>query len=168
MSNTIVKWFVKEFKEMVGITVYLFFIFSAFLTYRSLIMAQLGIEYHEYGFAIIKALVFAKVILIVKFVSVVKRFDDKPLIIPTIYKVVLFTLFSAMFVVLEHLVRGLIEGLTVVGSIEEIAAVGVNELMSRILVFVFALVPYFIMNEISRVVGKGKVLEWFFRGRHPA
>ena len=153
---------------MVGITIYLFFIFSSFLTYRSLIMAQLGIEYHEYGFAIIKALVFAKVILIVKFVSVVKRFDDKPLIIPTMYKVVLFTLFSAMFVLLEHIVRGLIEGLTVIASIEEITAVGANEMMSRILVFVFALVPYFIMNEVSRVVGKGKVLEWFFRGRHPA
>ena len=165
MSNAAVKWFVKEFKEMVGITIYLCFIFSSFLTYRSLTMAQLGIEYHEYGFAIIKALVFAKVILIVKFVSVVKRFDDQPLIIPTVYKVVLFTLFSALFVLIEHLVRGLIGGLSVVASLEEITAVGVYEMISRIFVFVFALVPYFIMNEVSRVVGKGTVLMWFFRRR---
>ncbi|MBK7034524.1 MAG: hypothetical protein IPH49_14960, partial [Ignavibacteria bacterium] len=82
-------------------------------------------------------------------------------------KVVLFTLFSAMFVLLNTACQAH-RGLTVLASIEEITAVGANEMMSRILVFVFALVPYFIMNEVSRVVGKGKVLEWFFRGRHPA
>lgn len=165
MSNTFTKAVVREFKEMVGIFLYLFFIFGAFIMYRQLVMAQLGIEYHELGFAFIKALVLAKVILIVKFLSLVKRYDDKPLIIPAAYKVFLFTVLSLAFATLEHVVRGLIAGLSISGALDEMLATGTNELLSRALILVFALVPYFIMNEVSRVIGKGKVLSWFFRRR---
>ncbi|MCX6139285.1 MAG: hypothetical protein NTX15_00360 [Candidatus Kapabacteria bacterium] len=166
MSNTFTKAVVREFKDMVGIFVYLFFIFSAFITYRHLVMAELGVEYNEIGFALIKALVFAKVILIIKFLTLVKQFDDKPLVVPVAYKTFLFTLLSAVFIILEHIVRGLINGLDVAGAFHEILSIGTNELLSRVLVFVFALIPYFIMNEVSRVVGKGKVLSWFFRREH--
>ena len=101
---------IHEMREMLLIFVYLALFFCSFTTYRMLVSHELGISYFHYGFALVKALVLAKVILLGQYVRLAMIFDDRPLIFPALYKVVVFSLFTLAFEVLEHLIGGFIHG----------------------------------------------------------
>jgi hypothetical protein len=153
---------IHEMKGLVMIFLYLALFFCAFATYRGLVMKEVGISSFHYAFALIKALVLAKVIVLGQHVRTAKIFDDRPLIIPTFYKVVLFSLLTLAFEILEHVIGGLLHGKDVLSSIREITSVGRNELLARTLVVLSAFIPFFAFGETARVVGEGRLADWFF------
>ena len=61
-------------------------------------------------FAVIEALILAKVIMIGDVVRLGRGLEQKPLIFPTLYKTLVFTLFVAVFTVLEHVIKWALEG----------------------------------------------------------
>ncbi len=95
---------------MLLVFVYLALFFCSFTTYGNLVGHEFGIGYFHYGFALAKALVMAKVIVLGRSMRFTRVFDGRPLIVPTLYKVVVFSLFVLAFDVLEHLVGGFIRG----------------------------------------------------------
>ena len=158
---------IREIRDMITIFLYLALFFCAFVTYRHLIMKELGDSYLEYGFALIKAFILAKVILLGKLTGFVKIFDDKPLIVPTLYKVVVFSLFMLILEVLEHGIGGLLHGEGLGGALNEMVMLGWNELLLRVLVMMSAFIPFFAFDEMGRLLGEGKLKEMFFHKRQP-
>jgi hypothetical protein len=156
---------IHEVKEMLVIFLYLALFFCAFTTYRLLVMKEMGFSYFHYGFALIKALVLAKVILLGQYARVVKTFNDRPLIVPTMYKVILFSLFALAFEILEHVIGSFLHGKGVLGALQEIMSAGWDELLARTLVLLVAFVPFFAFGEIGRVLGEGKLSELFLHKR---
>jgi hypothetical protein len=156
---------IHEVKEMLVIFVYLALFFCVFITYRRLVMKEIGISYFHYGFALIKALVLAKVILLGQYVRFANVFDDRPLIIPTLYKVILFSLFVLAFEVVEHVIDGFLHGKDVVGAFHEMMSAGWDELLARILVMLVAFIPLFAFTETARVMGEGRLSELFLHKR---
>lgn len=156
---------VHEVKELLVIFVFLAVFFCAFTTYRRLILKEEGFSYFHYGFALIKALVLAKVILLGQYARIGKIFDDRPLIVPTLYKVVLFSLFTLAFEILEHVIGGLIHGKDVLWGIQEIMGTGRDEILARTLVVLSAFVPFFAFTELARVLGEGRLSDLFLRKR---
>ena len=154
-----------EVKEMLVIFLYLAAFFCAFTTYRRLVMNEFGLSYFHYGFALLKALVLAKVILLGKLVPAVRVFDDRPLIVPTFYKVALFSLFVLVFEVLERVIGGFLHGKDLSAVFQEIIGVGRNELLARTLVMLFAFVPFFAFTEMARTLGEGRLSELFLHKR---
>jgi hypothetical protein len=152
---------IHEVKEMLVIFLYLAMFFCAFTTYRLLVMKEMGLSYFHYGFALIKALVLAKVILLGQYARVVKIFNDRPLIVPTLYKVILFSLFALAFEILEHVIGCFLHGKDLLGALQEIMSAGWDELLARTLVVLVAFVPFFAFGEIARVLGEGKLSELF-------
>jgi hypothetical protein len=156
---------IHEMNELLVIFLYLALFFCAFTTYRMLVMKEMGLSYFHYGFALIKALVLAKVILLGKYVRLVKVFDNRPLIIPTFYKVILFSLFALAFEILEHAIGGVLHGKGMTEGFQEIISTGRDELLSRTLVVLSAFVPFFAFGEVGRVLGEGKLGELFLHKR---
>ena len=78
--------------------------FGAFANYRRLLLAHYGISYEDYGIAVIKALVLAKVVLVAETLRLGRGYEEKPLIVPTLYKTFLFTVCVAVFDIAEGLV----------------------------------------------------------------
>jgi hypothetical protein len=156
---------IHEVKELLGIFLYLAVFFCAFTTYRLLVMKEMGLSYFHYGFALIKALVLAKVILLGQSVRFAKAFDDRPLIILTLYKVILFSLFTLAFEVLERVIGGFFHGKNILGALQEIMSVGWDELLARTLVLWVAFVPLFAFSEAARVLGEGKMRELLLHKR---
>ena len=156
---------IHEVKEFLAIFVYLALFFGAFTTYRLLVLKEMGISYFPYGLVLIKALVLAKVILLGQYAKVGKIFDDRPLIIPTLYKVGLFTLFALVFEVLEHAVGGLVHGKGLMGGLQELLDDGWVKFLSRTLLVMWAFIPFFAFTETGRVLGEGKLSELFLRRR---
>jgi uncharacterized membrane protein len=91
--------------------------------------------------------------------------EDKPLIVPTLYKTVLFTVFVAVFKVIEHGVRGLWHGLGFMGGLAEISKQGVEIALANALVILVAFVPFFAVKELGRVWGEQRIWALFFRRR---
>ena len=145
--------------------VYLAIFFAVFTWYRRLILAEYRITYLHYGTAVIEALIMAKVILLGDALSVGRKFEDQPLIVPALYKAVLFSLFVGLFAVLEHTIGGLLHGKGLAGGFHEIMSEGKDELLARCLLTFFAFIPFFAFRELGRVMGNGKLRALFFHHR---
>jgi len=171
MSNTeMKKKSLKEkiFHEMVEYwmnVIYLTLVFGAFTVYRRYLLAAHDITYTNYGFAVIKALVLAKVIMIGAALRLGRGFEEKPLIYPTLYKTAVFTLFLALFTVLENVIKVLWKGTGFTGNPVEFLGKVPNEFFANALVVFVAFIPFFGVKELGRVLGQNKIQALFFRRR---
>ena len=145
--------------------VYLALVFAAFTQYRRFILASHDITYTNYGFAVIEALILAKVIMIGAVLRLGRGLEQKPLIYPTLYKAVVFSLFVGAFTLIEHVIKGLWNGKGFTGGLVEFFGKGSHELLAGSLVTIVAFIPFFAFRELGRVLGKGKILALFFRRR---
>lgn len=155
----------EEFRLFWIIALYLWVFLGSFTVYRRLIVDETGGAYLHYGFALVEALVIAKVILIGKIFSFTRRFEDMPLIVPVLYKSALFGVLVLLFGVVEHEVEGWFhhEGLT--GGVRAISEIGTYEIAARVLMLIVAFVPFFAFSEIARVLGPHKLAGMFFSKR---
>jgi hypothetical protein len=139
--------------------------FGVFTNYRRLILAHYQISYEDYGISLIKALVLAKVVLVAKKLRLGQRFDDKPLIAPTLYKSFLFTICVAIFGVVESMIRAFLGGRGLTEAIDEVMSKFDYEWFAGALVVFFAFIPFFAAIELTKVLGEGTIAKFFFRGR---
>ena len=161
-------WKQRIFRELIeywSIVLYLAIFFGVFTNYRRLILAHYHISYEAYGFSVIKALVLAKVILVAESLRLGRGLEDKPLIVPTLYKGFLFTICVALFNVVESMIRGFIHGSGLMGAVSEFTGRFNDELFAGALVVFFAFIPFFAVRELGRVLGEGTISKLFFRRR---
>lgn len=156
---------IDEFKAFWVITFYLWLFLGSFTVYRRLIMAETGVPYLHFGIALVEAMVIAKVVLIGRVFGVSRRFENKPLIVPVLYKSILFAIIVLLSGVLEHLVEGWFHKQGPMGGLREIASLGDYELGARVLMLFVAFVPFFAFGEIGRVLGPQKLATMFFGKR---
>lgn len=155
----------EEFRAYWVITLYLWIFLGSFTIYRRLILAETGVPYLHYGIALIEAMIIAKVVLIGRIFGFTKRFDHMPLIVPVIYKSLLFALLVMAFGLVEKTVAGLIHREGVASGLHEIAAVGRYEIGARTLMLTVALVPFCAFSEMGRVMGLKRLGAMFFARR---
>jgi len=171
-DNTVqVGWKQKVVNEMAEywiIFVYLAVFFSVFVTYRRLILEEYQISYLHYGFGVIEAAILAKVILLGDAIRLGRKNEDKPLIVPTLYKTIIFSMWAAGFKVIEELLRGLLHGSGLWGGMRDLLSKGWYEILANAMVMVAALVPFFAMRELGRVLGGKMIRKLFFRSRAAA
>lgn len=166
MNTTNIKAKVRHEMFVYGINiVYLFAIFAVFAWYRRLLLAAEDITFTEYLFPLIEAIVLAKVIMIGDLLRLGRGFESKPLIYPTIYKTVVFAIFVALFKAIEHGVKGMWHEIRFWGGIEEMFEKGIYEILANTLVIFVALIPFFAVKELSRVLQGQSLSSLFFRNR---
>ena len=140
-------------------------VFFSFTCYRRLILDEYHVHYLHYGFAIIQAAVLAKVILIGEAAGAGRKYENKPLIIPTLYKTVLFAVWVVGFKVFEHMTDGLVRGKGLAGGVHEIVSEGWYEILANGLVVITAFVPFFAIKQLGRALGRETLVALFFRRR---
>jgi hypothetical protein len=97
-----------------------------------------------------------------------RRYEDKPLIIPTIHKSIIFGILVIGFKIIEHLVRGLLRGKGLAGGVQDLLSKSRDEVLAYALVVFAAFIPFFAIKELGRVLGEGKIRSLFFHGRAAA
>ncbi len=158
-------WKPKVIQQLRGywlIVAYLTLVFAAFTQYRRLVLAIHGIEYGNYLIGLVKAIVLGKVLMLGDALRLARGMDRRPLIYPTLYKTVVFTLFLLGFTVLEDGIRGLWKGDGFIGGIRELFSTGLHELVGSLLVMFVSLIPFFAFRELSRLLGPGELAGVFF------
>jgi hypothetical protein len=156
---------IAELKAFWLIALYLWLFLGSFTVYRRLIAAEAGDAYLNYGIAVIEALVIAKVVMIGRMFGFSRRYEDKPLIVPVLYKSLLFGLLVLFFGLFEHLVKGWFHKQGVLGGLSDIGELSAYELGARVVMLIVALVPFFAFSEMSRVLGAQELNGMFFKGR---
>jgi hypothetical protein len=144
---------------------YLTLVFAAFTIYRRFILAAHDITYTNYGFAVIEAFILAKVIMIGDVFHLGRGLEQKPLIFPTLYKTVVFTLFVAVFTVLEHMLKGVWKGTGLMGGFAEFLGKGHHEILANSIIVFISFLPFFGIKELGRVLGQDKIQALFFQKR---
>jgi hypothetical protein len=158
---------VHEFTEYWVNAVYLAIVFAAFTQYRRLLLAAYDITYTNYWVAVIEALILAKVIMIGDVARLGRGLEHKPLIYPTLYKTVVFTLFVGAFTILEHAIKGLWKGTGFMEGVADFFGKGPHELLAGCLIIFVAFIPFFAVKELQRVYGKDELRALFFLRRDP-
>jgi hypothetical protein len=155
--------FLQEMKRYLVVVAYLAIFFGSFITYRRLVLAEYRIDYLEYGWAIIKALVLGKVILIGEIFHLGERFKERPLIVSTMWKTLVFAVFIAGFAVIERGVAAQIHHRPIWEEFQFSGRQG-YEMLARVELQALALIPLFAFQELARVLGQGKLESLFLRG----
>lgn len=159
---------VEELQVFAIIALYLWFFLGLFADYRRLILAETGVSYLHYGAALVEALVIAKVVLLGRMFGLGRRFEGRALIVPVLFKSLLFGVLVVLFGIAEHLVESWVRGKGLAGGQREFASVGVDELSARVLVLGVAFVPFFAFCELGRVLGMRRLATLFFSAAEPA
>jgi hypothetical protein len=157
-----------EIKDIIIVSTFVIAFFLSFTTYRMYLAGHFENAMFNYASALISALVLAKVILIGEAFRLGRLFENKPLIVPTIHKAAMFTLFCLVFHAIEECVRGLIKGEHLRTAVHSVAtAKTAEETVFRALVFFFAFIPFFALRETMRVMNIDDFRLFFRRRQSP-
>ncbi|MDD2679495.1 MAG: hypothetical protein PHO03_01655 [Candidatus Omnitrophica bacterium] len=144
---------------------YITLFLSVFANYTRLILAHYEISYAHYGISLINGLILAKVILIAEHLHIGQGFEDKPLIVPTLYKSFLFTICVMILAVIEVMIRTLLQAGNPAAIIPRFTGDFSYIWLAKTLIVFIIFIPFFGIRELGRVLGKGKISGLFFRSR---
>ena len=142
------------------ISFYLAFFFCSLSTYATVLLRKYEISYLNYSFAIINALIVAKVILLGEMANLGRRFEARPLYQSVLYKSVVFGVLVFAFHLLEEFVKRLIHHRPAGSVLHE---VHLDELFGRSLIIFCVFIPLFAFRELGRVMGEEKLHELCFK-----
>ena len=151
-----------EVKKFWVMLLYLFLLFALLNIHKSIILAEHQIPFSDYGFALVNALILAKVMLVAENLHLGSRFEGSPLVYPILFKSIVFAIVLICFHILENVVVGMWHGMTMMQSIPGVGGGGLKGVFSAGAIMAVALIPFFAFREISRVVGASKLVSLVF------
>lgn len=154
-----------QIKSFVLMFLYLWVVFGVLALHELIILSRHQINYVSHGLAIVNALIFAKVMLVAEDFHLGHRSHNKPLIYSVLIKSILFALALICFHIVEHVLIGMWDGKTMAESIAEVGANRLVVIVSLGIIGTVALAPFFLLSEISRVIGRDNFWALFFQRR---
>lgn len=160
------KFLIHEFIQLWILNFYFAIGFSLLITLNSLALAQHGIDAFNYGVAVFGALFLGKIILVLENWSVVKRYDQQPLLYTVLYKSLLFTILVFIVNMIEYFIFGFFTGETVSMIYKKIITEVYSIAFLRKILSIFVVfIPFFSIRELNKVLGKDKLWKLFFKTR---
>lgn len=155
----------EELRTFLFSFIYLSLFFSVFIAYRNLVLSEYALGYFRYGYGLFEALVISKMILLGQRFRLGEKFEGYPLIVPTLNKTVVFSLFVIVLSVVEHYIGGFLHHKEREVITHELFESGMDEILSRSLVKFVAFIPFFAFLELDKVLGETNLFNLFFRRR---
>ncbi len=156
----------RELEAFLLLTTYFTLFLGSFTVYQRILLSQSGIAYRHYGIALLEAAVLAKLLLIGDAMRLGERFRRGPLAL----NVILLSLGSAGFILLagvvEHLIKGLLQGRMPLEVLRGLPEQGPAELVARMLVLIIGLIPLFSFLEIGKAIGFARLGVLLFSRGH--
>jgi len=151
-----------ELKELLYISAYLFLVFSALSFYKSAILEAQGVHWLPWGFALIKAVVLAKFIMIGRALHIGEGHRSKPLIWQIIHKSIAFLILVAGFTVIEEAIVGFIHGRAFSVSMAEVGGGTTEEMIATAIIMFLVFLPLFAYGALSEVLGERSLFRTLF------
>jgi hypothetical protein len=150
---------VHEATRFLWMFLYLWALLGLFVLNEKVTLRQHGIDFAPHGFALINALILAKVMLVAEDLNLGARLQPRPLIYPILTEAFILAVLFIVFHVLEEIAVGLIAGKAIAASVPMIGGGGFVGLACVALILFISLIPYFGFRRVSRELGPGKMKE---------
>ncbi len=146
-----------EAKNFVGIFIYLTVVFGLFVLHEWVVLSNNHLTYRFYGFALINALILAKIMLVAEGLHFAEKFEAKPLIFPILYKALAFTVLLMGAYVVEATAVAMFHGASAAQAIPRIGGGTIGGIAAVAIIMCVALIPFFAFRELSRVYGEAEL-----------
>ena len=143
---------IEETKKLFGISIYFWVLLSLFSFHKALVLKEEYLLYDQ-GFALINALVLAKVVLIGDVFHLGERLKNRPLVYPIIFKSAVFALLLICFHIFERTLTGVLHGKTVLQSVPSIGGGTLQGILMVGIIMFVALMPFFAFRELNQAIG---------------
>jgi hypothetical protein len=154
---------VDEVKKAILITLYLWVLLAVFALHRTIILEQHDINATEQGFAIVNALVLAKIILVADGLNLGHHFAKSPLAYSVLWKSFLFGCLLVVFHIIENVISGMLKGQPAIQGLDEVSGGSLRGVLWLGVMAFVSLIPFFSFREVARVIGSGPLWDLFFR-----
>jgi cytochrome c oxidase subunit IV len=151
-----------EVRRFAVMFLYLWLILGLYVLSEKVALAQRGTLVTAQGFALVNALILAKVMLIVEDLNLLRWIRPRPLIYPIVCESLLLSLLFICFHVLEKVIGGLLAGRSVAESVPAIGGGGIVGLVSVAVMLFVALIPFFAFKHVARELGQGRLNAMLF------
>lgn len=151
-----------ELKELFFITAYLFVVFAALTFYKSAILQAEGVHWLPWGFALIKAVILAKFIMIGRALYGGGGHRTKPLIWQIIHRSIAFLILVAGFTVIEEAIVGFVHGKTFAESMAEVGGGTSEEMIATAFIMFLVFLPLFAYRALAEVMGDKALFRTLF------
>lgn len=152
----------EEFRRFLVMFLYLWLLFGLFVLNERIILGQRGISLPLQGFAVINALILAKVMLIADYFDLGAWLRRRPLIYPIVASSLFLTVLFIYFHVIEKVVIGLIHGESVAQSVPAIGGGGFVGTLCVALILFVSLIPFFAFRYVGRELGADRLNAMLF------
>jgi hypothetical protein len=156
-----------ELTRFLVMFLYLWVIFGLFVLYKNIILQHQGANFSAHGFAVINALVLAKVMLVAEDLQLGRWLRGRPLIYRIIFETFLFSILFICAHAVERVVVGLFNDRDIAESLPSFGGGGVLGLICIALILFFALMPFFAFTNIRRELGADRLNAMLFRPPPP-
>lgn len=155
----------RELKQFAVLSAYLYVCFGAIILYTVSVLQAHGINYEPYGFALIKALITAKFMLIGESIDIARFHNHRPLIYSLIYKSLIYLIFLIALSIAEEFAAGLIHGRSAIATLSEIGGGTRLQIVPTAFLLWLILLPIVGIQEVSKALGAGVLHRMFFAAK---
>ena len=156
-----------ELIEYLAIAGYLAVCFAAVLFYKAAILESEGVEAFRLGFAIVKALILGKFVLILEHLKIGKVKPVRILALNILKNALLFTVLLIILSAAEEVIAGFVHGETARAALKEFAGGTRPEALATALLMFLILLPYFAYRDIAASLGEEQLLRLLFTRQRP-
>src|SRR5690349_9859385 len=110
---------VSGLKRFGAIFLYFWGLLAISALHKSLILAESGLPYRQ-GFAVVNALVLAKILFVAEELKLGERYEREPLVYAMLFKAGVYSVLLAAFEILEGIVMGALRGKDLAASLSDI------------------------------------------------
>jgi hypothetical protein len=155
-----------ELREFAVLATYLFVCFGALAGLKAAILSAEGIIFSPWVFALIKALVCAKFLLVGRWFGLGDGLAAKyPLIVSTLYRSMAFLLVLGCLTLIEEAVVGHLHGETLVASVGGIGGGTLAQFVATSVILLLVLIPFFAFRALGEVIGEKTLARLYFEPR---
>jgi hypothetical protein len=156
-----------ELREFAILATYLFICFTALAGLKAAILSAEGISFSPWLFALIKALVCAKFLLVGRWFGLGDGLAARyPLIVSTLYRSVTFLLVLGFLTVIEEVVVGRLHGETWGASLGRIGGGTFAQFAATSVILLLVLVPFFAFRALGEITGEKTLVRLYFEPRN--
>ena len=154
----------RELREFSFAAAYLFVCFGALIMLKSAVLRGHGLSPLPLGFALVKALLMAKFMMVGQALHLGERYRERPLVWSILYRASVFLLLLLTLAVLEAVVAGWLHGRPAAQSLHGMGGGTMYEAAATSLVLLLILLPYFAARALAEALGPRRLRHLLFGG----
>lgn len=154
-----------ELTRLFQIFLYMLVCVGAILYFRMSIPSAENIGLWHFGYALVKALLLAKFILLGHMLHIGERHRGRPLFYSSLYQALALFLLLLVLLGLEEGVVALVHGHSIRASIGEVVGNSLHLVIAQGLLLFLLLLPYVAFLQLNEALGPGTLKRLFFAER---